>query len=87
MTDRRTVAWNAAKLAILKKAYADHKGEGVIEITVAPEGKLEFLPAYAKYLIEYLESQFSRPARASRPSNEGEESYTTGSGSWEGAVS
>lgn len=83
MTDAQTVTWTADKLALLKKAYAAGKDTPVIEIDVKPEGKLEFVPSYAKYLIEYLEGQFARQKPKQPRPDEGEASYVPGSGSWE----
>jgi hypothetical protein len=78
------VTWTGEKLALLKKAYAENQHAKSFKITVQPEGELTFLPDYAKYVIEYLEGEFAGPQPTRRPDNEGDESYTPGSGSWEG---
>lgn len=50
------VDFDRAKLARLKAALKRHVGE---HQPFTFEGH-EFLPSYARYLIEYLESQFKR---------------------------
>jgi hypothetical protein len=81
----QTVSWTTAKRDALRAAYTKATTEGApsFKITVKPEGELEFAIGYAKYLLEYLDTQLG-PAPRRQPDNEGEESYTTGSGSWEG---
>lgn len=79
----QTVSWDQKKLEVLKKAYAENKQAASFKITVKPEGELEFVPGYAKYLIEYLEGEFAKAPSPPPPGNEGEQSYTPGSGSWE----
>ena len=51
----KTVAWNRPRLSRFKKTYEKHKAETVFVF----EGS-EFSPAYAKYLIEYLEQQLPK---------------------------
>lgn len=82
MTDQ-IVQWTSDKLDLLKKAYAENKQAESFKITVKPEGELTFIPGYAKYLIEYLEAEFAKQPPPSPAGDEGEESYTPGSGSWE----
>ena len=49
-------------------------GADQFELTLKPEGKVELVTSYAKYLIEYLTGEFNRhPDRAAQPYNEGEE--------------
>lgn len=84
MSERRQIAWTLPKLAQLKEAYAKNKDAESFKLTVEPEGEITLIPSYAKYLIEYLEGEFAKAAPTARPSNEGEDSYTPGSGSWEG---
>lgn len=79
-----TIAWTAAKLDALKKALEENKHARSFKITFEPEGEVEFIPDYARYLIEYLEGEFAGPQPSRKPDNEGAESYTPGSGSWEG---
>lgn len=52
--DWPVIDWTRDKLTALKQAYRDCKGE-----TFKFEGH-EFLKAYAKYLIEYLEMEFKK---------------------------
>lgn len=84
MSERRNIAWTPAKLAQLKAAYEANKHAERFKLNVQPEGEITLIPSYAKYLIEYLEGEFAKAAPAARPANEGEDSYTPGSGSWEG---
>lgn len=84
MTERRNIAWTKGKLAQLKAAYEANKNANTFKLKLDPEGEIELVPGYAKYLIEYLEGEFAKAQPPARPSNEGEESYTPGSGSWEG---
>lgn len=84
MTGRRQIAWTRDKFIKLCDAYKANKNAERFTLTLDPEGEIVLIPAYAKYLIEYLESQFAKAAPTARPANEGESSYTPGSGSWEG---
>lgn len=54
MTDM--VTFTPAKLAELKRAYADARNEGYVSFMF--EGR-ELLVSYAKYMIEYLEERFN----------------------------
>lgn len=80
---KRMIAWDHTKLDLLKKAYTENKQAESFKITVKPEGELTFIPGYAKHLIEYLEAEFAKQQPSSPAGDEGEESYTPGSGSWE----
>ena len=57
-----TVVWNKEKLKRFKKAYVNAIGNDPVsllsESAFTFEGN-EYVVGYAKYLIEYLESQFS----------------------------
>lgn len=55
MNNRPTITWTPAKLAALKARMIE---TGNSESFVF-EGN-EFLRAYAKYLVEYLDGEFSR---------------------------
>jgi hypothetical protein len=55
MADREYINWTPEKLAQFKKAYQLHADP---KATFVFEDK-EFVVAYAKYLIEYLEGQFN----------------------------
>lgn len=86
MTQRRNIAWTRSKFILLCDAYKANKQAERFTITLDPEGEVTLIPAYAKYLIEYLEGEFAKAAPAAQPANEGESSYTQGSGSWEGGL-
>lgn len=78
-----TIAWTRAKLADLKIAYeaarltgsptflfTEQQGTGFFRHSV---GSHPFNTSYAKYLIEYLETQFAEPDTPAQPYNEGTE--------------
>lgn len=84
MSERRNIAWTQPKLDQLKAAFKETTPADTFTLTLDPEGEITLVRAYARHLIEYLEGEFAKRAPPARPSNEGESSYTTGSGSWEG---
>ncbi len=54
LNEGETVSWNIAKLKTFKKAYAKALKDKVESFDF--EGN-EYIPQFAKYLIEFLESQ------------------------------
>lgn len=82
----RSVSWTKAKFIALCDAHKQAKAakQDTFKLKLDPEGELEFDIGYARYLIEYLEDQFKGDGPIRQPDNEGEDSYTPGSGSWEG---
>jgi hypothetical protein len=58
VADNNTVAFTVESLGEFKKAYNKAVSDGVE--TFWFEGN-EYVPGYAKYLIEYLEQQFYSP--------------------------
>lgn len=57
MTDRKMIDFDRPKLDRLKKDYDKAKASGAEQFTF--DGEV-YLVSYAKYVIEYLESQFKR---------------------------
>jgi hypothetical protein len=57
MTDRREIAFTPAKRDQLRKAYDAAKAAGQDQFDF--EG-IELLVSYARYLLEYLDTQFQR---------------------------
>jgi hypothetical protein len=80
------VRWDREKFIQLCDAHKTAKAakQDRFKLTLKPEGEIEFEMGYARYLIEYLEHQFKSDGPIRQPDNEGEDSYTPGSGSWEG---
>jgi hypothetical protein len=56
MNDREMVRWDLAKLARFKRLYAKNMDAEAFMF----EGD-EYVPGYAKYLIEYLETRLGKP--------------------------
>lgn len=79
----QTIAWTRKKLTALQTAHKACGGKA-FKLKLDPEGEVELDPGYARYLIEYLEPKFRQPDTPLQAQNQGDESYTLGSGSWEG---
>ncbi len=76
----RTINWTPDKLAAVKVAYdqalkADKRQSDVFKVTLPGEtAPAEFVVAYARHMIEYLEGEFARnPPRTYTDNREGEE--------------
>jgi hypothetical protein len=57
MSERKMIQWSPEKLQKLKVAYCAAKDQGKKSFLFNGD---EFVVDYAKYLIEYLEGEFSR---------------------------
>jgi hypothetical protein len=56
----KTITWTRLKLSLLKAAYKEAVKRGAPDFYL---GNDQFVTAYAKYLIEYLDLQFKPDTR------------------------
>jgi len=70
------VAWDRKKLDQLREAHsqAARERQDSFVLTLKPEGEIELVTSYARYLLQYLDSEFaSHPDQPAQPNREGQE--------------